>query len=353
MDDLEALLAFVLSNKISSTKAHKLIAGCGGSCRKAYEQISSSLFSNSQQLTALIEKEFIAAQEMKVRLIPYTSSEFPQQLHSLSDCPLILYVKGELPQASEPRVAIIGTRYATEWGKESARQFARILASRGCWIISGLARGIDTAAHYGSLETGSTVAVIGSGLAHIYPKENLGLAEKIALHGALISEYPLFSPPAKFTFPKRNRLICSLSEAIIVAEAPLKSGSLITMEIGYKQKKPLFALPGRALCETSKGNHYLIKSGKARLIDDPEDVIRFLGLESRLPEEKKSTHTALQATYTASEQKILDILSQSEVCIEGLSRATSLPAPHLQATLIQLLLKNLVVELPGKRYRLI
>jgi DNA processing protein len=353
--EFEALLALVLAPSLSNKKIRLLITQYGSAidaflaCTKALvgelSQETKKYF-DSDLAYRLTSSEIALAQRLKTDILPFYSPLFPDQLKTLSDCPLILYCKGTLPQKNQPCVAIIGTRNASEWGKESASFFAKSLASIGCCIVSGLARGIDTAAHKGSLLTGTTLAIIGSGIGHIYPRENISLAEEITSKGAVISELPLQTPPTRFSFPKRNRLISAFADTLLVAEAPLKSGSMLTMSMGYEQKKQLFALPGRALNELCEGNHHLIQSGKASLAHHPDQIAHALGLSRCTKPEEKRILTAL----LPEEQKILDLLSPSELSLEKLSSMTTFPISHLQLVLMQLMLKGLIKELPGKRY---
>ncbi|MDB6080906.1 MAG: putative Protein smf [Chlamydiia bacterium] len=297
------------------------------------------------------KEDLLLAEQQSVTLLPITSPLYPEKLKAISDCPPLLYIKGILPIESPLSIAIIGTRTATFYGNEQALRFAEALSAAGCTIVSGLARGIDTSAHKGCLKKGKTIAVIGSGLAHIYPEENKNLAQEITQAGAVISELPMNTQPSRFTFPQRNRIISALSDALLLVEAPEKSGAMITMEIGGKQNKALFALPGRAGASTSCGNHLLIKQGKAKLIDHPEEILSAFNYTAK--HQTNSSKLSFSAPVcTPPEKKILDILKQSEMSLEQLSGLVSLPIATLQATLIKLALKKLVLELPGKRYTL-
>ena len=313
-----------------------------GSGTKAWEQVSN---------TAALEKakkELDLAQKHGITLIPITSPDYPSSIKQLSDAPLILYVKGSLPPPNIAAIGIVGTRVATNWGIECTTKFARYLSNIGAWVISGLARGIDTAAHTASLER--TCAIIGSGLLHIYPTENIPLAEKICQHGSIISELPLLTPPTRFSFPRRNRLISAMSSALLLMEAPVKSGAMITMDIGIKQNKPLFAVPGRAMDENYAGNHNLLKTGKAQLVESPQELATKMGIFlQKMPENGKMNIE--NGLISPPEQKILDILYQSEVSIDVLSVKTCLPIAILQVLLTKLVLRKLAVELPGKRYK--
>jgi DNA processing protein len=290
----------------------------------------------------LAEKELELAKEHTISIIPIVSNEYPERLKVLPDAPLVLYVKGKLPPPDAISVGIVGTRAATNWGMECTAHFAKHLAYLGAWTISGLARGIDTAAHKASLER--TCAIIGSGLLHIYPQENIQLAREIP---CVMSELPLRCAPTKYSFPKRNRLIAALSSCLLLTEAPLKSGAMITMNIGHKLKKPLFTVPGRAMNENYEGNHALLKEQKARLVDSPQELANLLSLAHKPPPEK----TINSLLISPQEQKILDILFQNEVSIEELSVKSCLPINLLQVSLTKLVLRKLAAELPGKRYK--
>lgn len=290
-------------------------------------------------------QELELAEKHGISIIPITSSAYPQALKILSDAPLALYVKGTLPPEEAMKVGIVGTRNATPLGLECTTSFAKYLCNCGAWIISGLARGIDTSAHKASL--GRTVAILGSGLLHIYPKENEALARSISEQGALISELPLMTPPSKFTFPRRNRLISALSHALLLTEAPLKSGAMITMRCGINHKKPLFALPGPSMNENYGGNHSLLKARLAQLVESPQELALALQLQLK-SEAPKCKNLFL---LLPQEQKILDFICQSALSIDELSQMFALPTSTLQAILSKLVLKKLAVELPGKRYK--
>ncbi|MBS0634191.1 MAG: DNA-protecting protein DprA [Verrucomicrobia bacterium] len=299
------------------------------------------LWGRDQLYPTLEERE--TAEKHGISIISITDPTYPQSLKILSDPPPLLYVKGPLPDVHAKKLAIVGTRAATSWGLECTRLFAKELSDLGVWIVSGLARGIDTAAHNASI--GRTCAFIGSGLLHIYPKENEALADKITV----ISELPLYTAPTRYTFPRRNRLISAFSDAILMTEAPVKSGAMITMNIGHKQSKPLFTVPGRAMSENYAGNHSLIKEQKAELIETPQELAQKMGLFCQRKGENKLTNILI----SPPEQKILDILYQSEVSIDELSVKCCLPISILQVSLTKLVLRKLAEELPGKRYKYI
>lgn len=288
------------------------------------------------------EIELKNAEAAKIEIIPISSSRYPASFRQLTCAPLVLYVKGTLPPEDAKKIGIVGTRCATTWGIECTKAFAKELSSYGAYTISGLARGIDTAAHEMSIDR--TCAIIGSGLLHIYPRENVELAEKIS---CVLSELPLHTAPTRFSFPRRNRLIAALSDALLLTEAPIKSGAMITMDIGFKQKKPLFTVPGRAMNSNYGGNHQLLKLGQARLVESPEELAHILKISIAKPLENNVKNHLI----SGQEQKILDILCQEEVSIDMLSVKTCLPIATLQVLLMKLVLRKLAVELPGKHYR--
>lgn len=213
---------------------------------------------------------------MKIEEISIESKEYPEQLREIYDAPLKLYVLGNKEILKQSSIAIVGARKATEYGKEVALQFSKDLSKNGINIISGLALGIDTCAHLGTLypdSIGKTIAVLGSGLDEIYPKQNISLARKIIqMGGCLISEYPLGAKPEKMHFPKRNRIISGLSKGVLIVEASEKSGSLITADFALEQGRDVFAVPGNISSSTSVGTNNLIKQG-AKLVTSYEDIL--------------------------------------------------------------------------------
>lgn len=213
---------------------------------------------------------------MKIEEISIESKEYPEQLREIYDAPLKLYVLGNKEILNQTGVAIVGSRNATEYGKRVALQFSKDLSKNGINIISGLALGIDTCAHLGTLHQdciGKTIAVLGSGLDEIYPKQNISLARKIIhMGGCLISEYPLETKPEKMHFPQRNRIISGLSKGVLVVEASEKSGALITADFALEQGREVFAVPGNISNFTSVGTNNLIKQG-AKLVASFEDIV--------------------------------------------------------------------------------
>jgi DNA processing protein len=283
-----------------------------------------------------------------IHLISYRDPAYPKQLLKIPDFPLLLYVKGTLPQTSAC-LALIGTRNATLYGQQMAQKLAREVAQAGVWVISGLARGIDTQAHLGALEGGgNTVAVIGSGLSQVYPQENRSLAETIACSGAVISEYPMRTPPAKGLFPRRNRIISGLSQVVCLVESPSRGGGMLTMEIAKQHKRHLFAVPGRLDWPSFEGNHQLLAENQAQLATKGADLLKMFGLEVPLsvPIAENPMHT-----LSADERELLTLLPKEEKSIDALVLLTQLPVMQLNALLTRLVLKKFVKEFPGKIYK--
>lgn len=297
------------------------------------------------------QRELEAATTTGTSIIPFTSPDYPKILLQIADPPTLLYVRGTLfPADTQRSIAIVGTRQASIYGLEMAETIADGLASKGFTIISGLARGIDTAAHRGALKSGRTLAIIGSGLNDVYPPENRNLGKTIAQHGALISEFSMNTPPDRQQFPQRNRIVSGLSGGILLIEAPIKSGAMITMEKGLGHRKKLFALPGRADIETFRGNHLLIKRGNAHLIENVDDILKHYEDLFSLPMQKAGGRA--EGTVISSQEKsFLDRLPVEELNIEALVRLTGIPINQLNSLLMGLLLKKKIKQYPGKIFK--
>jgi DNA processing protein len=289
---------------------------------------------------------------------------YPQLLREIFDPPVTLYVKGEWAGCLEqPCVAIVGSRKCSTYGQNAAGMLARDLAARGITIISGLARGIDAAAHRGALEAlGRTVAVMGTGLDEVYPRDHKKLAaEVLERGGAIISEFPLGTPPAPQNFPYRNRVISGLSLGVLVVEASEMSGSLITARLALEQGREVFAVPGNITSRNSFGTNYLIKGAGAKLVQQWQDVVMELPAEiaARLlpPEPRKSGAKddlgrqleLVPNDLSAAEQAVWKLLSaDAPLHIDALAEGSRLSLPELTGALLALEMRELVRQLPGK-----
>ncbi len=284
----------------------------------------------------------------KIKEVPIKDKNYPKFLKKIQNPPKILYIKGEL-NPDESCFAIVGTRMASPYGKQVAMEIANNLTETGLTIVSGLAPGIDTFCHQAVVEKKKrTIAVLGTGLDEksIYPQSNLKLTEEILENnGCLISEYPAGTPGAKFTFPARNRIISGLCIGVLIIEAKIKSGSLITAEQAKKQNRKIFAIPGSIYSSNSKGCHYLIKNG-AKLIEDADDVLKELNLSpmSTLPDFIKGENQ--------EEDLILKVLKEEALDIDKIIEKTKLSASVIASCLAIMEINNKVKNLGRNVYAL-
>ena len=302
---------------------------------------------------AQADEEIKRAQEMGIRLVPFTAPEFPAALRVYDDAPLLLYVKGELLERDAIAMAVVGARRASIYGKMHAERISFELAQAGFTVVSGMARGIDSAAHHGALKArGRTIAVLGNGLASIYPQENRDLAERISGNGALISELPLDTAPLAANFPPRNRIIASLSLGVLVVEAARKSGALITARLAGEMGKEVFAIPGDIGRPQTRGVHHLIRDG-AKLVETLSDIIEELG---PLPgpvcvrEDEAPLADPRALILNSTERAIYDLLDASPKDIDQITRESGLSPANVASTLMVLELRHLAVQMPGQRY---
>ena len=286
---------------------------------------------------------------------------YPQALLDTEDPPLLLYLMGPAsllqhqPFPSDRCLAVVGSRNPTAQGAENARLFARALCGAGLTIVSGLALGVDAAAHEGALEAATsagtmaaTIAVVGTGLDRVYPRKNLDLAHRIAAHGLIVSEYPLGTPPLPGNFPKRNRIISGLSQGTLVVEAALASGSLITARMAAEQGREVFAIPGSIHAPQSRGCHALIRQG-AKLVESAQDVLEELKIPATtvpgLPHEGVNAPGAAASDET--EDPVLAALGYDPMGLDALIARTGMDASTLQVALLELELDGRIARLPG------
>ena len=290
----------------------------------------------------------IRAAEAGMNVLAWNDPQMPAQLMATSDAPPALWYRGSLNCLNQPAVAIVGSRAASSVALETARRLATDLASRGITVVSGLARGVDSAAHRGALETGQTIAVLGSGVDHIYPSEHTDLASRIAGSGLVLSEYPPGTPPLQFHFPMRNRLISGLSRAVVVIEASDKSGSLITASCAAEQGRDVMAVPGNVLSGRNKGGHALIRDG-AKIVECADDIVAELGFGR--PATRDAAAQASDNGSTSSEDPVLRRMDTAcAYDIDALAAACGLDAPRLLPHLADLELRGLVRRVGGGRF---
>jgi DNA processing protein len=279
-------------------------------------------------------------------LVVLGDDHFPKALLEIADPPTLLYVLGDVSLLNQPAIAMVGSRNATQQGILDAERFARALSDAGFAIVSGLAIGIDSAAHRGGLAGLSrSIAVVGTGLDRVYPAVNRDLAHALASHGVVISEFPLGTPPVAQNFPRRNRIISALSRGVLVVEAAMKSGSLTTARLALDQGRDVFAIPGSIHSPLSKGCHWLIKQG-AKLVESAEDLLSELGVPSLPvachPDESIESH---------DNDPLLAALGHSPASVDALAIRCGLPASRVASELTRLELAGCVERLPGGLYR--
>jgi len=296
-----------------------------------------------------VEAELERVRRRGFRLITLQDKSYPSRLARIPDPPPVLWTAGELGPADAPAVAIVGARGATDYGRETATRLAADLAGAGICIVSGLALGIDAAAHRGALAAGGrTIGVLGCGLDVVYPRPNRDLFEKVPRSGALVSEFPLGTLPQPANFPVRNRIIAGLSLAVVVVEAAEKSGALITARLALEQNREVLAVPGRVGSVKSRGAHALLRQG-ARLVETARDVLEEIG-----PQVEKAARPETQPlpppAMTPEERQVWEIITQEPAHVDLIGRKAGLSPAKLAPVLLELELKGCVRQLPGQKY---
>ncbi|MDI6776888.1 MAG: DNA-processing protein DprA [Syntrophales bacterium] len=310
-----------------------------------------------------VEREMETARKMNVSLVTFQDPRYPKALLNIYDFPPFLYVKGDLRE-EDINVAVVGSRRASTYGKFATERLCRELAMNGITVVSGMARGIDSAAHRGGLAgKGRTIAVLGSGLDVVYPPENEKLFLEIAAHGAVITEFPFGTPPHGPNFPARNRIISGISYGVVVVEAGDKSGSLITAKFALEQGREVFAVPGSIDTAGSRGTHKLIKQG-AKLIENVYDILDEIlpQLDRELQDsvlrarkddtaqEKGTPAVAKVGGLSAAEIAVLKQISSEPVDVDSIIASTGLRANDVLHILLTMELQGLIRQLPGKMF---
>ncbi|MBS0319545.1 MAG: DNA-protecting protein DprA [Proteobacteria bacterium] len=287
------------------------------------------------------------------RLCTWDDDDYPRTLLNIAEAPPALFLIGRAALLARPAVAIVGSRNATPQGRDDARAFAQALATAGVTVVSGLATGIDAAAHEGALEApGSTIAVVGTGLDRVYPAANRALAHAIAARGCLVSEFPPGTPPLPHNFPRRNRLIAGLARGVVVVEANLKSGSLITARLAGDQGREVMAVPGSIHSPQSRGCHKLIRDG-AKLVETAQDVLSELALtpdelaSAPLEPDRHHEDSAAPSLESATAETIVSALGHAPADLDRLIARTGLPAQVIAAELAALEIAGRVAAVPG------
>lgn len=295
------------------------------------------------------EAELAKCREAAIEVITESDARYPPLLAEIPDPPGVLYAQGELQERDRLAIAVVGARHATPYGVTQAGKLAAGLARAGITIVSGLARGIDAAAHRAALEAqGRTIAVLGSGLLNLYPREHEELARQIVQHGAVISESPPRMPPMSGMFPQRNRIITGLSLGVVVVEAAERSGALISARHAMEQGREVFAVPGRVDSRMSRGCHRLLRDG-AKLVESVEDIFEELGpLAHSVPTgDGRVLRNPGELQLNLQEQAVLNVVDASATSIDEIVRRSQLPVNRVLATLSVLEMRRLVRRLSG------
>lgn len=368
MTEREARIAFNLMPDIGAVKVARLAAEAGGSVAEAYARFPGRRDWEGKEPEW--EREIARAAKMKVTILTELDEAYPPLLREIASPPLALYVAGDPTVLSRAGVALVGTRAATAYGRETAERLAAALAQRGWAVFSGLAAGIDAAAHRGALLGGGvTAGILGGALDRFFPHENRALArEMVEKGGCVASEFPFGRPPDAQTFPQRNRVVSGLACGVVAVECPLRSGTLITCSRAAEQGRPVMAVPGRVDWKSAEGCNRLIREG-ARLVTCADDVIEELTplcapkakgaspQERRTPPKSREARAAVpsappQPPVSLEESLVLRAIPGNGATIDAIGREAKLPAAKVNALLVGLRLKGRVRFLPGNRVTL-
>ena len=365
MDNREAFIALNMIEGVGPIRARSLLEHFGDATQILAASKSQllrvrNIGDDTAEKIASWEKSVDLAGELKrisdfgCHVLISADEDYPSMLREIYDPPLVLYVKGRLTAKDKNGVALVGSRMTTHYGIETARKLAYQLAYVGVTVVSGGARGIDTAAHQGALSgKGRTIAVLGTGINLVAPPENAELFERITANGAVVSQFPFNRPADKQSFPIRNRIVAGMTLGTVVVEANLSSGALITANFATEYGRQIFAVPGRIDSPRSKGCHDLIKKG-AKLCEGVEDILsefEYLFPSSNRPPTASETGLLPALELNENEQKIFSVVKlDDQTSIDEIIRASSLPSSTVNVALFSLEMKRLVKQLPGKLF---
>jgi DNA processing protein len=364
MESREALVALNMVEHVGPVRLRALMEHFGDApaiLRASRQQLMQvrAIGEDTAEAIANWESKVDLAAELKrisefgCHIVTQTDAEYPELLKQIYDPPIVLYVKGSLLPKDKNAVAMVGSRQTTHYGVEVARKLAYQLAYVGVTVVSGGARGIDSAAHQGALNAkGRTIAVLGTGINLVFPAENAELYGRIVENGALITQFPFNRPADKQSFPIRNRIVAGMTLGTVVVEANLTSGALITSNFAAEYGRQVFAVPGRIDSPRSKGCHDLIKKG-AKLCEGAEDVLsefEYLFPASNRPKTTEDAMAMAAITLSENEQKVYDALDDQESSIDEVIRRSSLPSSAVSVALLGLEMKRVVRQLPGKLF---
>ncbi|WP_316832013.1 DNA-processing protein DprA [Pedobacter aquatilis] len=357
-------IALTFIKSIGRVNAKNLLAYCGSAeavfsaSKKQLQQIPGigtktveAILNTDALIRAEEELQFI--QKHGIEVLFFTDENYPKRLKNCVDAPILLYFKGKADLNHAKIISVVGTRNATEYGRNLCKQLCEILAPYNVLIVSGLAYGIDVTIHKECLVNNiTTVGVLGHGLDRLYPQVHKTVSQKMVLNGGLLSEFPILTNPDRQNFPQRNRIIAGIADATIVIEASIKGGALITAEIANSYNRDVYAFPGRTNDVFSEGCNFLIKTNRAGLINNAGDLIYYLGWNDELKRKKNPGQTSLQLNLTADEQKVVDKLQSGQSSIDELSIVLNIQQSKLAIVLLTLEMQGVIISLPGKVYKL-
>ena len=364
MDSREAFIALNMIEGVGPVRARSLLEHFGDAPKilaASQSELSRvrNIGADTAEKISSWEKSVDLAGELKriadfgCHVLISSDENYPSSLREIYDPPLVLYVKGAITAQDKNSVALVGSRQTTHYGIETARKLAYQLAYTGVTVVSGGARGIDTAAHQGALSAkGRTIAVLGTGINLIFPPENAELFERIATNGAIVTQFPFNRPADKQSFPIRNRIVAGMTLGTVVVEANLSSGALITANFATEYGRQVFAVPGRIDSPRSKGCHDLIKKG-AKLCEGVEDILtefEYLFPGSNRPASVGETGVLPALELSENERLVYDALTKEESSIDEVIRKTGLPSSAVSVALFSLEMKRAVKQLPGKLF---
>ncbi|MCJ0742905.1 DNA-processing protein DprA [Pedobacter montanisoli] len=339
------LQKFGTAQAVFDAKHHQLVQTEGVGEKTAKAILQTTALKKAEEQLNFIERH-------KIEVLFYADEQYPKRLRNCIDAPLILYYKGNANLNHKRVVSIVGTRNATTYGKQLCKDLLEGLREQNVLTVSGLAYGIDAIAHKESLNCDiPTVGVLGHGLDRIYPASHAELARKMAKNGGLLTEYLPGTNPDRENFPKRNRIIAGMADAIVVVEASAKGGALITAEIANSYNRDVFAYPGRTTDEYSKGCNFLIKTNRAALIHQAKDLMYYMGWERPLNPEPVQ-QAVLTLNLSKEEQLIVNALTEKLLSVDDLQIKLNIQQSKLAVQLLMLEMKGVIVSLPGKIYKL-
>lgn len=359
-------IALTAIPNIGNITAKKLIAYCGSAeavfseKRSALEKVpgigivnASRIIDHKSEALATGEQELVFIVKNNIRATCFNDNDFPKRLSHCEDGPIVLFSKGDFDYNSQKVISIVGTRKATDYGKDFCEQLIASLKPHNPLIVSGLAFGIDICAHKEALKNNlPTIGVTAHGLDRLYPSQHKSIADEMLSNGGLVTEFLSGTKPDRENFPKRNRVVAGLADAIIVIESSKKGGSLITAELGNSYNRDVFALPGRITDSQSEGCNALIKQNKAHLLHSFKDLEYIMSWEAQTPKNNKQAQLFVE--LTAEEQLLFDLLKeQDKTTIDELALKAKFPMSKTASLLLEMEFNNLIKVLPGKMYKVI